>query len=356
MIKPPLTRHLSPARPKTKVVFIGFCVLIATLIYGVFEFRQRMETARHQEQVVANQKIVEDLAHQLSAELKPHRAKLKALAQKPAVVSALSADKVARKKAAFAEQSAFSTAAQLRLLPRGAIQVDLDSKPPLTFASVDMLHRAAESDKDIAVELHLSGTDNEQLVMVQRVPLRGPIVGFLHLSLNPNEIKRVIASNAPSTGRVEVRQPVPKSAPTIVAKSGTVNGDFPAAISEIEGTKWVVSYRSRGSGLETKTVLGLGRTVTVMIALAGCVVFLIVFLTKRRNQLMMSRAVIYQGAIRSILEGAHPDLERILPGVFGPGPVGFESTAESPNGREAVTGCDRSGERADSEDAKVADR
>jgi phosphomannomutase/phosphoglucomutase len=355
MIKPPSTRDSPTTRPKRKVVFIGVCVLIATLlVYGIFEFRQRMGVARHQEQVVANQKIVEDLARQLSAELEPHRAKLKALAQKPSIVSALSADKVTRAKAALAEQSAIPTAALLRLLPRGAIQVDLDSKPPLTFASVDMLHRAAESDKDIGVELHLSGTDNEHLVMIQRVPLRGAIVGFLHLSLNSDEIKTAIVRRAPTTGKVEVRQSVPKSAPLIVAKSGTVNGDFPAVISEIDGTKWVVSFRSWGSDLETKAELGVGRTAMVMIALLG-VVFFVVFFTNRRNELVMSSAVIYQGAIRSILEGAHPDLEKILPGVFGPGPVEFDSTAKSSDGRGVVTRRSRPRERSDSEDVTVAD-
>lgn len=356
MIKPPSTRDFPTTRPRRKVVFIGFCVLIATLlIYGVFEFRQRMGVARHQEQVVANQKIVKDLARQLSAELEPHKTKLKALAQKPSVVSALSADKVGRAKAALAEQSTIPAAVLLRLLPRGAIQVDLDSKPPLTFASVDMLHRAVESDKDIGVELHLSGTDNEHLVMIQRVPLRGPIVGFLHLSLNSDAIKTAIVSSAPTTGKVEVRQPVPKSAPLIVAKSGTANGDFPAVISEIDGTKWVVSYRSRGSGLETKAGLGVGITAMVMVALLGAVVFLVVFFTNRRHQLVMSTAVVYQGAIRSILEGAHPDLERILPSVFGPVPVEFESTVESSDRREVVTGCSGPRGSSGSEDIEVVE-
>lgn len=338
MIKLPSTQDLPDTLPKRELVLVGIGLLVVILVvYGISQVYQKIDAAQRQAQLDANQVIVEDLARQLGATLEPQRLKLKALAQKPSIVAALSADKKTRDKAALAEQSAIPSALLLRLLPRGADHIDPDTKPPLTFASVDMLHNAAESDKEVNVELHLSGTENEHIVMIQRVPLNGPIVGFLHLSLNSDAIKAAVLSNAPANGEVEVRQPVPKAAPLIIAKSGAASGDFPAALSGIRGAKWIVSYRTGNAGANTGSGLGMIITIAGVIALLGVAVGLVVVVRGRLNQSVASSAVTYQGAIKSILEGAHPGLEQLLPGVVGTGAVEFGSMSEGLEGEDITT-------------------
>ncbi len=338
MIKLPSPEGLSAALPKREFILAGIGVLAVILVvYGISQVYQKIDAAKRQEQLNANQVLVEDLAREFGATLEPPRIKLKALAQKPSIVAALSADKKTRDKVALEEQSEIPLALLLRLLPRGADHIDPDSKPPLTFASVDMLHSAAGSDKDVNVELHLSGTENEHVVMIQRVPLSGPVVGFLHLSLSSDAVKAAVLDNAPGVGEVEVRQPVPKAAPLIIAKSGSASGDFPAALSGIRGTKWVVSYRTGDAGANTGSGFGGIVSIVGILAVLGAVMGLIVFARGRLNQSVASSAVTYQGAIKSILEGAHPGLEQLLPGMAGTGPVEFGSMSEGLEGDDITT-------------------
>lgn len=355
MIKLPSPQGLPTTLPKRELIIGGIALVVVTLVViGISKVYQKIDNANRQEQLDENQVFVEDLVRQLGAVLEPQRLKLRALAQKPTIVSALTADKATRDKAAAAEQSAIESALLLRLLPRGADHIDPDSKPPLTFASVDMLHTAAQSDKDVNVELHLSGTENEHIVMIQRVPLSGPIVGFLHLSLNSAAIKAAVLSKVPAVGEVEVRQPVPKAAPLVIAKSGTASGDFPAAIAGIRGTKWVASYRTSTPGATTGSALRIIAMIVGLAALVGAVIGLAIFIRARLSQSVSSNTVTYQGAIKSILEGAHPGLEQLLPGVAGSGVVDFGPMSEGLDGDD-ITTFKQPSETASSEDVVFAD-
>lgn len=305
---------------KRALVFGGVAlVVIIGVIFAISNVRQKIDAANRAEQRHVNQAVVQDLARRLGAVLEPQRLKLKALAQKPAVVAALTADKATRDEVAAGEQGAIPAALLLRLLPRGADQIDPNSKPPLTFASVDMLHTAARNDKGVDAELHLSGTENEHVVMIQRVPLGGDIVGFLHLSLNSATVKAGLTDDAWVSGQVEVRQPVPKGPPIIIARFGPTPGDdSPESIAGIEGARWIVSYRP-ATALGAASGLGIISLIGATLVVAAIVVWLVAFVRSRVDRSLSSSDVIYQGAVKAILEGAHPGLEHLLPGGAGRG-------------------------------------
>ena len=338
MIKLPSPEYLTGMFSKRDVIIAGVAPVVVILIaLGISQVYQKIDAANRQAQLDSNQTLLDNIVLSLGAALEPQRLKLEALAQKPAIVAALSADKATRDKVATAEQLEIPSALLLRLLPRGADHFDPNSKPPLTFASIDMLQTAAQSGGGVKVELHLSGTENEHIVLIQQVPLTGSIVGFLHLSLNSNVIKAAVLSNAPPAGEIEIRQPVPKGTPLVIAKSGTASGDFPAAISGIPGTKWVASYRSASAEATSGSGLGTVAMVAGLLVLSGAVVALIVFVRGRFNRSVSSSAVTYQGAIKSILEGAHPGLEQLLPGAVGNGVVEFSAMSEGLDGEDITT-------------------
>jgi phosphomannomutase / phosphoglucomutase len=218
------------------------------------------------------------------------------------------------------------------MLPPGAAHIDPNSTPPLTFASVDMLHWAAQSESDVDIELHLSGTPNEHLVMIQRVPLTGPLVGFLHLSLDPTLIRQALSniSLASGSGAIEVRQSVPKAPPLVLAKVGTTGSStVPASIAGINGTKWVVSYSRDGGDDSASELAQIFPVVLGLLAFAVLAIVGFIFLRTRVTKSRPSSGITYQGAIKAIMEGSHPGLEKLLPGAVGVVPVAAQDAVMS---------------------------
>lgn len=304
---------LSNRLPKrTLALLAGVVVVVIVAFIAITTVREKITVAEREARAVEEQNIANRLARELGAALEPQRLKLNALAQQPAIVGAISAEKSQREKAAAAAQTDIPGALRLRLLPRGADHVDPNSSPPLTFASVDMLRDAAKSDKDVKAELHLGGTENEHIVMIQRVPITGEAVGFLHLSVDPKLVRDAVANLADVPGYIEVRQPVPKGPPAIIARSGSPPpGEAASAVAGVSGTTWVVSYRpatavADGGGGWLLPLLGL----LAIVALIGGAFFFL----RGRDALLASDSVTYQGAIKAILEGVHPGLEQLLPG------------------------------------------
>ena len=148
MIKLPSAPDFSGSSSRRTAIFGGIALIIAvTAVIAIANIYKKIDAEARAKQIEANQSAAEKLARQVGALLEPQRLRLKALAQKPNIVAALSAEKAVRDKIAAEEQPAFTSALLLRLLPRGADHVDPNSKPPLTFASVDMLQAAARSEK-----------------------------------------------------------------------------------------------------------------------------------------------------------------------------------------------------------------
>ncbi|MFP6682910.1 MAG: phosphomannomutase/phosphoglucomutase [Gammaproteobacteria bacterium] len=339
MIKSPSAANLPANLSKSALIIVGIVLLAVVLAtVGISTVYQKVDVANRQVQLEANQVLADNLAVQLGTVYEPQRLKLKSLAQKPTIVAALATDKATRDKTAAAIQSMIPGALLLRMLPGGTDHIDPSAKPPLTFASVDMLHGASTSDEEISIELHFSGTENEHVVMIQRVPISGPVVGFLHLSLDSKSIKTAALNHGAKHGEVEVRQPMLKAPPLIIAKSGsTTDADFPAAIAGIRGTKWVVSYRFAPPGTAAGSILAMLPTVVGSIVLAGLVLVLVGLVRVRTNREVVLSVVTYQGAIKSILEGGHPGLEQLLPGVAGGGAVDFGPISEGLNGDDITT-------------------
>lgn len=298
---------------RTLALLAGVVIVLVVAFIAITTVLEKIAVAEREERIAEDQNIANRLARELGAVLEPQRLKLNALAQQPAIVEAISAEKSRRENAAAAAQKDIPGALRLRLLPRGADHVDPNSLPPLTFSSVDMLRDAAKSEKDVKAELHLGGTDNEHIVMIQRVPITGEAVGFLHLSVDPKLVRDAMANVTGVPGYIEVRQPVPKGPPAIIARSGSPPaGNSASALAGISGTSWVVSYRppsasTAGSG--GGWLWPLIGVLALAVLIGGAIFFL-----RRRDALLASDTVTYQGAIKAILEGVHPGLEQLLPG------------------------------------------
>ena len=270
------------------------------------------------------QKFSDDLARTLGAAFAPYHQALDDLAANPEVATALSSG-TDETRAALAGKlmPPLDGVLALRLLPADYREPAPAAKPPITYASISMLNRSREEGKDVPVEAHLAGTPDEHLVMLKRVEAAGAdgkpaLLGFLHLSLKLDFLRKSLGDNPPQRSYVEIRQ-VPGNA---VAASGVKpTGDVPTTNSHIPDSRFVVTVMSAGLLPAQAGDTGHGMLLAVLALALACGGAIAMLLSRRRRGVTPSAhgatesSVIFQGAIKAILEGAHPGLEQLLPGV-----------------------------------------
>ena len=210
----------------------------------------------------------------------------------------------------------------LRILPADFRDPIPSAHPPLSYASISMLNRSREEAKDLPVEAHLGGTPDEHLVILKRVTAptadgNNALIGFLHLALNLEVLRKAVADNPLKHAFIEIRQ-VPGN--SIAANGRKPNGDVPTSNSHIPNTRFIVTVASEGA-IQTASANNSSHDMLlpVLALLLACGGAIAVLLARRRGAdtaaVSSADAVIYTGAIKAILDGAHPGLELLLPGT-----------------------------------------
>ena len=226
----------------------------------------------------------------------------------------------------------------LRILGVGESHISRTESPPLTFASIEMLRVANESDKPIAAELHLGGTDNEHIVMIERVFVDEELKGFLHLSLSPDIIRSPVSELDIKDGYLEVRQRSISGPPVVLARAGMPPETQKASlVSKVPGTAFLASYRY-GAGAQTQMP-----SLNSYAMPAAVVLLLLIVAGLLRSKFQKPAGstgnldVEYAGAIKAVLDGTNPGLEELLPGGSGQFPAQAknkpaQATEELPSG------------------------
>jgi phosphomannomutase/phosphoglucomutase len=277
------------------------------------------------------------LAATISGNLAPYRAALVTLAVNPDIVAGVkNPDAATRDALAVQHVPTLQGVVRLRLLPAQWRDPDPTARPPLTFASISMLAKARETGKDVPIEAHLANTADEHLVVVQRVEEstgdgQTALAGFLHLAVNLAVLRQAVTADLPADVYVEIRQ-VPGGA---LVTSGIKPGEDAAASTNarIDDTRFIVSYSSAGETDEADSRESGHLTMWPAIAAVLLAVVAIAFVLARRGQGVRIgvpdvEAVTYQGAIKAILDGAHPGLEQLMPGARKSGaPLNLDATA-----------------------------
>lgn len=290
----------------------------------------------------AFQKFSEALARQVGEALSPYRQVLDALAARPDVAQALTSEAPADRAALAASiKPTLDGVLALRLLPVGHRDLEPDAKPPLSFASISMLNHARDEGKDVPSEAVLGGTPDEHIVMLKRVETAGAdgkpaLVGFLHLSLSFDVLRQAFKGEAPRHAYYELRQ-VPGNA--VAAVGVKPAGTVPTTNTRVPDTRFAVTVMAEGAAPRPAGDSGSGMLLPAVALLLACGGAVAVLLARRRRggkALRLSDdSVIYAGAIKNILDGAHPGLELLLPG------------ARAAGGAAALAGM---GARADADD------
>jgi len=271
----------------------------------------------------AFQKFSDDLAHKIGLAFEPYQKSLNDLAARAEVVDALTHGNDETRAAVAADLAPqLDGVLALRLLPPDYSEPLPSAKPPITYASVSMLNRAREEAKDVPMEAHLGGTPEEHLVILKRVMApsadgHGALIGFLHMSLALEVLRKSLSDDAPAHSYVEIRQ-IPGNA---VASHGVrPNGDVPTTNSHVPDSRFVVTVASAGAAQALPGESGRGMLLPVIALALACGGAIVVLLMRRRGAggLVATSGddtVIFTGAIKAILDGAHPGLEQLLPGA-----------------------------------------
>ncbi|MGE0385289.1 MAG: phosphomannomutase/phosphoglucomutase [Gammaproteobacteria bacterium] len=318
-------------------------VVLVLLVMAVSHLFERAAQRQQERRALA----AAEIARQVGAAVAGARTQLQALAAEPAVRAAVAGADPAAREAAIARAQKIPQLLKLRLLPLDGYDVDDDPRAPLTYASLEMLQRARRGAGPVPAEIHLPGSARQHLVIL--APIAGgdgAPIGFVHGALDPALVTGVLAHGDPDGVYVELRQPAAKGDPAIVGRAG---GQAPPAADSVAevgvpGTAWKVAIWGEPGG-ELQTLDAASEDASpygglMLIAILLLVLVVAFLLYKRRSAAAAAPAadqVTYQGAVRAIMEGAHPGLERLVPGLVVAGNGGDPTV---PAASEALAGED----------------
>ncbi|MCG8324085.1 MAG: phosphomannomutase/phosphoglucomutase [Thiotrichales bacterium] len=247
------------------------------------------------------------------------RNSLQALGGDAALVELFSADDSAALASAAADkQGAVPHALRLRFLKPGGYDVETEGEYALGFASIDLLRSIEKGATISGTEVHKIGSDDEHMVIVSGV--RGKdnnLLGLIHVAAGMDMIMPLIETMDPGSGYTELRQSI-AGKPVVLGKQGNSaerQGDpirEPIANSRLEIAYWpqggTAAAEASGSGML------MGILLVVLLAGGGAA---FVFLKKGAGEETPGKqkpgGLVYQGAVKAIMEGAHPGVETLIP-------------------------------------------
>jgi phosphomannomutase/phosphoglucomutase len=147
----------------------------------------------------------------------------------------------------------FPAAINVRLLPPGLDEVDLEASPPLGYAALDQMREAESSETPPPAEVHLYNTPQQHINIVRRVadPAGSGTVGHLMLSLSGDTLTDLLGEVQYLSGYMELQQAGSKGAPVPVASAGDAGyrSGEPDAVQAIAGSRWQAAFWSGESSV-----------------------------------------------------------------------------------------------------------
>jgi phosphomannomutase / phosphoglucomutase len=342
MVDGPVTNRRFSRRAIRKAVTISVSVLVVFIVVGGgWALYSKISADAKKAELEAKETMARNIAAQVQKNLGAVKAKLSALAKDQQTISLFekSAENTMLIAVAEAKQSLFEQALKLRYIKPGDYELDNVSIPPLSYASLDMLKKA-EIRSQINAEVHMFGTPNQHIVIIERVVNSAfELVGLLHLSLDVGFFDNLAENLTLDDGYAELIQR--GSGKTLiltkVGSSGVKQGE--ATTVSVNDTRWIIAYWSGNKVVmandEASTGLPLIPIVIVLLLIGGGVYFV---MQKKgsSSEAAEEDLIIYQGAVLAIAEGAHPGVEHMIPHL----PKGERITANLKPVSQGLSGDD----------------
>jgi len=328
MIDGPVTnRRISRRLVRQILVFGGGAALTIALVaagYWIYQGRARSQAEAAD---TAAKGQAQQIAGNVAAPFSAMRKQLVKLGSDAAVIAAFEAGD-ADALQGLAEQHAgeFHLALKLRLLFPGLTETDPASQPPISYASLDMLRRAEDSTAPVSAEVHLFGSAGQHIAMVApALDAAGQLRGLLHLSLDLALFTEILDGLDVHGGRAELRQADGGKSVMLGSAGDGASASEPVIVA-VPDTRWNIAYFSPAGSM---AVL-VGETggadswlmpgVVVLVTGVAAVAFML--RRRTRSEAVTGHAagnVVYAGAVRAIMEGVHPGMEKLVPNLPGLG-------------------------------------
>ena len=305
------------------VIIIG----LVTLVAGVSYVSSQIVKKKQQEEKARIEATGEQLAISIADPVLETSKQLDKLIKDQKLVDLLNAkDTESLKSEANTWVKQIPNAITLRVFLPGQYQEDKESKPPLSFASLDMLIKAEKSSSKLDAEIHAFNSPDAHMVLIRRVQdADGKLLGLVHVSLEVDPFIALDKKLDIAGGYAELVQGVGRT-PLILNKIGNDYYRKGSPVStDIEGTRWRIEYwPKRGISSSGSMSELFGNSRTYLAAILG-IVFLagfFIYSKKKRNspeatdeEETHGDPVVYAGAVRAIMDGLHPGLERLIPNL-----------------------------------------
>ncbi len=337
----PIRKKRFAASTQRLLVQTGVGVVIVVAVIGLavsYLSKTGADSERLQQQAQQQQSVA--MARHFADVMKAYKKQLSEISADPGLVELLqNAKPFALRQKEQNLAKLIPSALRVRLLRADNREVDNESHPPLTYASLDMLRRARTMTSAVNAEVHLFGHADEHIEVLQRINNTDQqLLGFVHLSLTLDPLKAAMEVLKVGAGYVELQQSVPKGQPIILVSKGNknlVNAIAKPVKTHVATTNWnVLIWFADGDVpiVEDGSALGSGLDLQLVAMIVGIIVLLIIILLiKRRSSGGGSDTATYTGAIKNILDGEYPGVECLIPGMPAYGrPI--EDTAIEPAG------------------------
>ncbi|MEJ2142837.1 MAG: phosphomannomutase/phosphoglucomutase [Gammaproteobacteria bacterium] len=262
----------------TFVSILAFVLFSLILAVGLFVNQADMSRRLQQQQQVVAEANAQQSATSLSKQVTSYQYLMAGIVTDPSIERLIrSGDKEAISERQQQLTGLFPDALQVRLLAAGIKLVDRSVTPHLSFACLDMLRNSERLRKAPAAEVHVYGTDQQHIDIVQPIisTQDKQVIGHMQVVLDVKLIKHWV-KQAVNDNYIELIQKAGKKKPLVLGRAGSSENKVATPIKiDIEGTRWSINawVPARISvsifNVTFLTILGVG------VVLAAFVVFIL---------------------------------------------------------------------------------
>lgn len=333
----PIKRRRIKRRTLRNGIVAGIALVALLVGYAaITHFTARRAAQEHAATIAEMENTARQIVQQIENDLDRTEAQIEALADDSAIKSLfITADRENLQQAGRNHGRDIAHLLRLRLIPPDRFELEPDASPPLSYASLDLLNEARDSNGEVKAELHMPGTERAHIVIVRRITDdAGNLSGLLHASLSPAVLTESLQALTNVDGYLEIKQSIPGSAAVQLVKRGDEafkDGSFSKTLP-IKGTSWLLTYwppariaaaahGGRGSSLPG---IFLWLSFALLVLVAGG------YLWRQRRRSAQAGSAVYGGAIKAFMDGAHPELSRLVPNMPGKTGGSDKGTAAAP--------------------------
>jgi phosphomannomutase / phosphoglucomutase len=324
---PVSSRRFSRRQIRNALVIGGAVIAVLVIAVGGWTFYSSSSELASEESQREEEEKAQKQAELITLPFAKLDSQLTRLSQDPKVLALFNeADKNKMEAAASTELSKIDFALKVRYILAGDNTLDKESSPPLGYGSLDLLRKAEKSEAKINAEVHFYGSPDQHIVMLKRVKNdKDELKGVIHLSLTTELIDKTITGLAAEGIYLELTQGVGTKA-LVLGKAGI--NDFrvgdPAGTASVKGTRWKLDLWSGGGVIASTVSLGfsLGGIALILLVvsvLAAVAVLLIKRKASGASRKSESSTIVYAGAVKAIMDGAHSGMEKMVPNLPGSG-------------------------------------